>query len=136
MRWMTLSILIAAVSIFAMGFDPTVAGAVLLSSAAGYYVGGEMAVPTLIFMSKLGVIDEEEIFSPFSTLVYDSIESGKRFGALLGALTAKAILTGVKPSLLMDFVMECVAIEIGFAFEDYSFIAVPTLSGVFLGVIW
>ena len=75
---------------FSLNFQEGLACA--FGSYIGAEIGKELAVPTLILASKLGLVDEDEIFSPFSTLIYDSVIIGERLGGSLIPVAVRYIL--------------------------------------------
>ncbi len=73
-------------SLFA--YDFAVGGISAAGAAIGAYSGQLLAVPVLMMFSNIGLI-KEDIFSPFSTAMYDAMDWGSGIGCVVGGITAK-----------------------------------------------
>ncbi len=144
-----------AVAVFAgslFAYDFVVAGVSLAGSAIGAYSGQLLSVPVLMMFSGMGLI-EEDIFSPFSTAMYDGMDWGSGVGCVIGGLASKYIYLAVSSgdwdwqsfaldSLSTTLIVVATHFIFGFFGEDLgvspfvSNVAVsPILSGMYLGFI-
>lgn len=75
-------------SLFA--YDFAVGGVSVAGSALGAYSGQLLAVPVLMAFSNIGLV-KEDIFSPFSTAMYDAMDWGSGIGCVVGGIASKYI---------------------------------------------
>ncbi len=123
---------------FSLGYDPGVSVASSLGSIFGAYVGENVAVPVLIAAGKLGIIDEGEIFSPFSTLMYDAMDTGRIMGAVLAGLTIKyAFFQEFNPAtLVLDTALALSTLKISEILFGGNRIISSVAVGISLGIAW
>jgi len=132
-------LILASVISFCISYDFKAAAGSYLGSTVGAYIGENVAAPILILSSKIGLIDEDELFSPFSTLMYDAIDEGKVIGATVGGVLVKYIFFE-KPTVVnvgIDLILSYTAAEV---FKDIfgadNLFFVSGAASVELGVIW
>ncbi len=123
---------------FSLGYDPGVSVASSLGSIFGAYVGENTAVPVLIAAGKLGIIDEGEIFSPFSTLMYDAMDTGRALETIFVGLAIKyAFFREFNPAtLVLDTAFTLFALKISEILFGGNRIISSVAVGISLGIAW
>lgn len=138
MRILLLIVIPAAA--MAVGFQTSAAIAGAVGGEIGVMAGENLAPAILIGLSKVGLVDEDELFSPFSTLLYDSIEEGKILGAVLG--TELAEFVAGRRSLgdfLVESILSYATLKVmSYVFEGWlrDFVLYPAACGLIAGVEW
>ncbi len=138
MRVLVLIVIPAAA--MAVGFQTSAAIAGAVGGEIGVMVGENLAPAILIGLSKVGLVDEDELFSPFSTFLYDSIEEGKILGAVLG--TELAEFVAGRRSLgdfLVESILSYATLKVmSYVFEGWlrDFVLYPAACGLIAGVEW
>lgn len=147
-KMLVLFILVMSVLAFSLDYSPVLAGLSAVGSSAGAYIGENLAVPALIIMNKMGFVSDD-IFSPFSTVMADAIETGAVVGTVIGGVIAKHVYLAFNgdfqvENLIVDSVISSVvayvAHEVVKSFCDDSLISdifvVPGINGLVLGGVW
>ncbi|GEM_PF-6737332 len=144
-------ILIFFGAVFTFAYDFEVAGVSVAGAALGAYGGQLLSVPILILMSNAGII-EGDIFSPFSTAMFDAMDIGSAVGTVAGGIAAKygflALARGTwdLQDFLIDILSSSLIVTVShIAFNmlgDYvdipvfleNIVIVPVLTGTYLGI--
>ncbi len=137
-------------SLFA--YDFAIGGVSVAGSALGAYSGQLLAVPVLIMFSDMGLV-REDIFSPFSTAIYDAMDLGSGIGCVMGGMAAKytylALVNGVWDwqSFAIDAFATSIVVTVSHLFFNSfgdslgispfvsDIVVTPLLTGGYLGFI-
>ncbi len=116
-----------------------------LGSVLGAYIGQNLSVPILIFLNKISLINED-IYSPFSTTMFDAMDTGALVGSVVGGVAAKYIYT---KNINLGYILLDTAISLSVYsivknisenFTDDQFlkdvVISPISSGIVLGGVW
>ena len=122
-------------------WNPIQAGSCAVGALVGGYLGRTLAAPTVILLSKLGVIDEDELFSPFSTLLYDAVDEGGIIGGTIGGVLVKYVFFE-KPDpgkIVIDTIFSYSISKILSQFSEgwvEYYVVEPSSLGLYLGFEW
>ena len=144
-------IFVLLISMTLSAYDLSLAGISAVGAAAGAYTGLLLSVPVLILLSNTGMI-EEDIYSPFSTAMYDAMDFGSALGAIVGGITAKYtyitlrrvswnfkniafdVITTSFVVMLSHITMDIIENYVDIPVFAENIIIIPALSGTYLGI--
>ena len=138
--FMTLLILLFTM-VFGLEYNFLAAGVSALGSLAGALAGENLAPAIIILEAKAGIIDEDELMSPFSTTLYDAIDQGRILGATLGGIAVKYLFFE-KPDpgkIILDFALGYAGAALISNLSEgiiRDFFAIPTVEGLIFGIVW
>ncbi len=128
---------------FSYTYDLKVASLSSLGAICGAYVGQNVSVPILIILNKFSIV-KGDIFSPFSTAMYDAMDNGAMFGSVVGAIATKYICLGKYDigEMLFDTTVSLMIYSISKelfshfdAMTNTVFLS-PIANGIALGGVW
>ncbi len=137
---MTLMFLLFTMA-FGLEYNFLAAGASALGCLAGALAGENLAPAMIVLEAKTGIIDEDELMSPFSTTLYDAIDQGRILGATLGGIAIKYLFFE-KPDpgkIILDFAMGYTGAALISNLSEgviRDFFAIPVGEGLIFGIVW
>ncbi len=137
-RIVFLTLLLSSSLLLGINYDVAAAAGSAVGSIVGYYAGENLTPPILILCAKIGIINEDELFSPFSTLIYDAIDEGRIIGSILGAMVVKYGILQKKllPGMMLDSIFSYSLLKIIQKTFGTNFYMTAGTNGLIMGVIW